>query len=56
MKIQAASEAKRDPDLVIIARTDARAVNGLDDALDRAKAYSEAGADMSFCGGAAVSG
>ena len=48
MKIQAASEAKRDPDLVIIARTDARAVNGLDDALDRAKAYSEAGADMLF--------
>lgn len=48
MKIQAASEAKRDPDLVIVARTDARAVNGLEDALDRAKAYSAAGADMLF--------
>lgn len=48
MKIKAAVEAKCDPDLVIIARTDARAVNGLDDALNRAKAYAEAGADMLF--------
>lgn len=48
MKIRAAVEARRDPDMVIIARTDARAVNGLEDALDRAKACVEAGADMLF--------
>ncbi|MGE1062867.1 oxaloacetate decarboxylase [Megasphaera paucivorans] len=48
MKIKAAAEAKKDPDLVIIGRTDARAVNGLDDALDRARSYAEAGADMLF--------
>jgi 2,3-dimethylmalate lyase len=47
-KIEAALEARKDPDLVIIARTDARSVNGLEDALDRAKAYAEAGADMIF--------
>ena len=41
-------EARRDPGMVIIARTDARAVNGLEDALDRAKACAEAGADMLF--------
>ena len=48
MKIKAAAEARTDPDLVIIARTDARAVNGLDDALDRAEAYAKAGADVLF--------
>jgi len=48
MKIKAAAEAKKDPDLVIIGRTDARAVNGLDDALDRARSYAEVGADMLF--------
>lgn len=48
MKIKAAVEAKTDPNLVIVGRTDARAVNGLEDALDRAKAYAEAGADMLF--------
>ena len=47
-KIDAALEARKDPDLVIIARTDARSVNGLEDALDRAQAYAEAGADMIF--------
>ncbi len=47
-KIHAAVTARRDPDLVIIARTDARAMEGLDAALDRARAYRAAGADMLF--------
>ena len=37
-KIRAAASARRDPDFVIIARTDARAVNGFDDAIERANA------------------
>ncbi len=44
-KLEAALEARRDPDLVIIARTDARAVEGLDAAIERACAYQRAGAD-----------
>lgn len=47
-KIRAAVYARRDPDTVIIARTDAIAVNGYDDAIDRATAYREAGADVIF--------
>ncbi|MCC7421079.1 MAG: methylisocitrate lyase [Planctomycetaceae bacterium] len=47
-KLRAAVAARRDSSFVIIARTDARGVNGMDDALDRAKAYVEAGADMIF--------
>jgi 2-methylisocitrate lyase-like PEP mutase family enzyme len=47
-KLKAALDVRRNPDLVIIARTDAGAVNGLDDALDRAQTYAEAGADMIF--------
>jgi methylisocitrate lyase len=47
-KIRAAREARRDPDLVIIARTDARAVEGVDGAIRRARAYVEAGADAIF--------
>lgn len=47
-KIKAAADARRDADLVIIARTDARTVHGLDAALERAKAYEEAGADILF--------
>lgn len=47
-RIAAAAEARRDPDFVIMARTDARAVEGLDAAIDRAKAYVDAGADMIF--------
>jgi 2,3-dimethylmalate lyase len=47
-KIRAAAAARTDPDLVLIARTDAAAVHGLDDALDRARAYAEAGADLLF--------
>src|SRR5436305_12686431 len=47
-KIPAAVEARQDPDFVIIARTDANAVNGFEDALQRGKAYHEAGADVLF--------
>ena len=47
-KLEAAVAARRDPDLVIIARTDARAVEGLDAALARARAYRAAGADLLF--------
>lgn len=47
-KIKAIIDTRQDPDLVIVARTDSRAVNGLDDALDRAYAYAEAGADVTF--------
>ena len=47
-KIRAAVEARTDPDLVIIARTDAIAVNGFDDALRRGEAAASAGADMLF--------
>ena len=47
-KIHAAVEARRSGDFLIIARTDARAVEGLDQALRRAHAYREAGADILF--------
>jgi 2-methylisocitrate lyase-like PEP mutase family enzyme len=47
-KIRAAVAARRDPDFVIIARTDARAVVGLDEAVARANAAIEAGADIAF--------
>ncbi|OYO06460.1 methylisocitrate lyase [Enemella evansiae] len=47
-RIKAAVAARRDPDFVIAARTDAAAVNGLDDAIDRARAYTDAGADLIF--------
>ena len=47
-KVRAAVAARRDPDLLIIARTDARAVTGFDDALARGRAYGEAGADILF--------
>ena len=42
------SAARRDPNFLIIARTDARASEGLDGAIERAKAYVDAGADMIF--------
>jgi 2-methylisocitrate lyase-like PEP mutase family enzyme len=45
-KLQAAVEAREDQDFVISARTDAESVNGLDDALNRIKAYEEVGVDM----------
>ena len=47
-KIKAACEARQDSDLVIIARTDAIAVEGFDSAIARAQAYVKAGADMLF--------
>jgi methylisocitrate lyase len=47
-KVRAAAEARRDKNFVIIARTDSRAVEGLDKAIDRARAYIDAGADMIF--------
>jgi len=47
-RIKAAIAGKRDPSFVIMARTDAFANEGMDGALDRAKAYIEAGADMLF--------
>ncbi|MFH1381690.1 MAG: isocitrate lyase/PEP mutase family protein [Chloroflexota bacterium] len=47
-KIRAAVDAREDPDFVLIARTDARAVLGLDEAIRRARAYVKAGADVIF--------
>ena len=47
-KIKAAASARQDPDFVLIARTDARAPHGLDEAIDRAHACAEAGADVLF--------
>ena len=47
-KVKAAVDARQDPDFVLVVRTDAVAVNGLGDALDRAKVYQEAGADVIF--------
>jgi methylisocitrate lyase len=47
-KIRAAVTVRRDPNFVVIARTDARAGEGLSAAIDRAKAYADAGADMIF--------
>jgi len=47
-KIRAAAENRSDPDFVIIARTDARAVNGIEDAIERGLRYHEAGADVIF--------
>jgi 2-methylisocitrate lyase-like PEP mutase family enzyme len=50
-KVQAACEARRDPDFVVIARTDAYAPLGWDEAVRRARAYREAGADLVFVDG-----
>ena len=47
-KIHAAVDTRRDPDLVIIARSDARAIEGLQASIDRVNAYLEAGADVGF--------
>lgn len=47
-KIEAAVAARKDPDFLIIARTDAAAGHGLDEAIRRGKAYREAGADIVF--------
>jgi 2,3-dimethylmalate lyase len=50
-KVRAACDARCDPDFVIIARTDALAVNGWDDVVSRARAYRAAGADLIFVDG-----
>ncbi len=47
-KIRAAVAARQDPDFVVVARTDARGVNGFEDAVRRARLYVAAGADMIF--------
>ncbi len=47
-KVRAAVAARRDPGFVVVARTDARSVEGFDAAVDRARLYVEAGADMIF--------
>ncbi len=47
-KVRAAAQAKRDKNFLIIARTDSRASEGLEAAIDRAKAYVDAGAEMIF--------
>lgn len=50
-KVRAACDARRDRNFVIIARTDALAVNGWDDVVRRCRAYREAGADLLFVDG-----
>src|SRR5436190_13254323 len=47
-KIKAAVDTRRDADMVIIARSDARAIEGLEAAIERVNAYLEAGADVGF--------
>lgn len=47
-KLKAARDALHDPDFIVIARTDALAIEGFNAAIDRASAYIEAGADMIF--------
>jgi methylisocitrate lyase len=47
-RVRAAADARRDPDFLLMARTDSRAVEGLDAAIERAKAYVDAGADAIF--------
>jgi methylisocitrate lyase len=48
LKLRAALSARRDPDFVIVARTDARAVEGIGAAITRVNRYGEAGADVCF--------
>jgi len=47
-KIKAAVDTRRDADMVIIARSDSRAIEGLESSIDRVNAYLEAGADVGF--------
>jgi len=47
-KVKAAADARSDPDLIIVARTDAIAVDGYEPAIERALRYREAGADVTF--------
>lgn len=48
VKIKAALDARNDPDFIIMARTDALAVYGIDEAIERANRYAEAGVDVIF--------
>ncbi|MGH8537041.1 MAG: isocitrate lyase/PEP mutase family protein [Gammaproteobacteria bacterium] len=48
LKFKAAVQARNDADFLVIARTDAREANGLDDAIDRINHYCDAGADVAF--------
>src|SRR5271166_3507380 len=48
LKLRAAVDARRDPNFVLVARTDARAVNGIEEAIARANRYALAGADVCF--------
>jgi len=48
MKLEAALNTRSDPDFCIIARTDARGVNGFDDAIERARAFAQLGVDAIF--------
>lgn len=48
VKLQTALAARVDPDFVIVARTDALAIHGIEDAIRRAQQYAEAGADVCF--------
>jgi 2-methylisocitrate lyase-like PEP mutase family enzyme len=48
LKFRAAIEARRDPDFVIVARTDSRVIEGIDGAIERVNRYAEAGADVCF--------
>jgi 2-methylisocitrate lyase-like PEP mutase family enzyme len=48
LKLEAARQARRDKDFVLIARTDARALEGIDGAIARAQRYADAGADVCF--------
>ena len=48
VRVAVAAEARRDPNLLVVARTDARTAHGLDEALARADAYAAAGADVLF--------
>jgi 2-methylisocitrate lyase-like PEP mutase family enzyme len=47
-KVKAVLDAREDPNVMVIARTDARSIDGFEAALDRAEAFIEAGADMTF--------
>lgn len=47
-RIKAAADARQDPNFLIVARTDARATRGFDEAIDRASAFVEDGADITF--------
>lgn len=46
LKVKAAVQARRDPETIIVARSDALQVTGIDDAIERCNAYAEAGADV----------